>query len=137
MPLFLSVLSSSLINSPKLVVVDYLRLFAVVVGYSMAIRRLFSRGAGRPEAWERGPGPISLIEVEIMRSVERQPLLYNTLPQLSPDLQVPAGKVAERVRGLLEKGLLGMRTNEHKQSELFVTGVGWSAINKALQHSDD
>ena len=133
-PLFLTLLSSSLMSSPKLALLDFLRLFSVVVGYTMIIRRLFSGSTEKPSGEHRAPSLLSFIEVEILRSVEANPVAHNALPQLAPDLRISSSKVGERVRWLMQSGFLGIRADQSNQGEMFVTAAGWTALNKTLQH---
>ena len=133
-PLFLTVLSSSLMGSTKLVLVDYLRLFALTVVYGLVVRRLFARGGAGTQVEPRSSDQLSLIDVDILRSIEDQAPAHDALPKLPSDLVISDSKLAERVRRLRESGHLGVRVSEDGQSEQFVTSVGWAAINRMVQH---
>ena len=132
-PLLLHMLSSTLISSPRLDFVDYLRLFGLAVCYCLIVRQLIARLLTGTKLTPRTIG-LSLIEIEILRSVDRNPIRYGELPELPPDLGASPEKVAMRIRDLLDSGLLCMRTNDQKTTECFVTASGWSSINRALNY---
>lgn len=136
-PLLLSVLSSALISSTRLAMLDYLRLFSLTVCFVFMVRRLWGGLWADPQSRGRSSEFLSLLELEILRSIERKAPLNDELPELPPDLTVTSQKVAMRIRDLLNRGLLGMRNNDQYSSVLFVTATGWSATNKTLNYGAD
>lgn len=136
-PLMLNLMSSSLISTSRLSQLDYLRLFCLAFFYALMVRQLFwNLLTHSAQSSMRHDGILSLLDLEILRSVERKAPLHNALPELPVDLGVTEQKVALRIRDLLNKGLLGLRPNNHDKSELFVTASGWSWINRTLKNAE-
>ena len=135
-PLILSLLSSNLMSSPKMAALDYLRFFAVVVVFTILLRKLLApvrlrAGAGvTPAPGEQG---LNFVDVEILRSVERHPVPDGSLPQLPDDLKLPPGGLVGRVKALIDRGLLATRVNDKMQNEMYVTREGWNALNRSLR----
>ena len=135
-PLILSLLSSNLMSSPKMAALDYLRFFAVVVVFTILLRKLLApvrlriASAGSSPASEQG---LNFVDVEILRSVERHPVPEGSLPQLPDDLKLPPGGLVGRVKALIDRGLLATRVNDKMQNEMYVTREGWNALNRSLR----
>lgn len=135
-PLILSLLSSNLMSSPKMAALDYLRFFAVVVVFTILLRKLLApvrlrtASAGSSPASEQG---LNFVDVEILRSVERHPVPDGSLPQLPDDLKLPPGGLVGRVKALIDRGLLATRVNDKMQNEMYVTREGWNALNRSLR----
>jgi hypothetical protein len=135
-PLILSLLSSNLMSSPKMAALDYLRFFAVVVVFTILLRKLLAPVrlrapvAGSSPASEQG---LNFVDVEILRSVERHPVPDGSLPQLPDDLKLPPGGLVGRVKALIDRGLLATRVNDKMQNEMYVTREGWNALNRSLR----
>jgi len=135
-PLILSLLSSNLMSSPKMAALDYLRFFAVVVVFTILLRKLLApvrlraaSASNRPTS-EQG---LNFVDVEILRSVERHPVPDGSLPQLPDDLKLPPGGLVGRVKALIDRGLLATRVNDKMQNEMYVTREGWNALNRSLR----
>ena len=135
-PLILSLLSSNLMSSPKMAALDYLRFFAVVVVFTILLRKLLApvrlraTTAGNSPPLEQG---LNFVDVEILRSVERHPVPDGSLPQLPDDLKLPPGGLVGRVKALIDRGLLATRVNDKMQNEMYVTREGWNALNRSLR----
>ena len=135
-PLILSLLSSNLMSSPKMAALDYLRFFAVVVVFTILLRKLLApvrlraTTAGNSPTSEQG---LNFVDVEILRSVERHPVPDGNLPQLPDDLKLPPGGLVGRVKALIDRGLLATRVNDKMQNEMYVTREGWNALNRSLR----
>jgi hypothetical protein len=135
-PLILSLLSSNLMSSPKMAALDYLRFFAVVVVFTILLRKLLAPVRLRPAAAANAPSAeqgLNFVDVEILRSVERHPIPDGSLPQLPDDLKLPPGGLVGRVKALIDRGLLATRVNDKMQNEMYVTREGWNALNRSLR----
>ncbi len=135
-PLILSLLSSNLMSSPKMAALDYLRFFAVVVVFTILLRKLLAPVRLRTASVGTGPASeqgLNFVDVEILRSVERHPVPDGSLPQLPDDLKLPPGGLVGRVKALIDRGLLATRVNDKMQNEMYVTREGWNALNRSLR----
>ncbi len=123
-------------SSPKMAALDYLRFFAVVVVFTILLRKLLApvrlraTTAGNSPPLEQG---LNFVDVEILRSVERHPVPDGSLPQLPDDLKLPPGGLVGRVKALIDRGLLATRVNDKMQNEMYVTREGWNALNRSLR----
>lgn len=132
-PLFLDLLSSPLLTARKTAALEHLSLFAVVVVYTIAMRRLFFievRQAVQKEVIESG---LSFLDIEILRGLERRPIAPGGVPDLPPDLRVSQTRIASRLQMMMDRGLVAARLDEQNRSELYVTAEGWASLNRTLQ----
>jgi hypothetical protein len=132
-PLFLTVVSSNLLNDGSPLADALLRLFCVTLGYTLILRRLLlwsprpdvARGRSRERR-------LTLLDVEILRAVERSSLREGSLPEIPEDLRVSPSVLTLKMRALMDGGLIGVRQTESSRQEIFLTAAGWSRLNAAL-----
>jgi len=135
-PLILSLLSSNLMSSPKMAALDYLRFFAVVVVFTILLRKLLApvrlraTTAGNSPPLEQG---LNFVDVEILRSVERHPVPDGSLPQLPDDLKLPPGGLVGRVKALIDRGLLATLRVRRQYDELSAALDRQRAENERLR----
>jgi len=132
-PSFLSLLSSGLLSASRLSAVDALKIFAVSIVYTVAMRQLFA-GIYLTAALERTKKPVlSLLEMEILRGVEYQRVAADQLPSLPTDLRVSPGLLGNRIKSLQDRGLVDHRQDAEGGPYWFVTKAGWEALNEILR----
>lgn len=132
-PSMLSLLSSGLLNSTRFSSYDSLRIFAVTVVFTMAMRQLFS-GIFATAELARGKQPtLGLLDVEILRTIEYQRIAADQLPILPTDLRVSQVLLGNRVNALKERGLVDHRIDEEGGRYWAVTKPGWEALNDILR----
>ena len=132
-PSFLSLLSSGLLNASRFSAFDALRIFAVSIVYTVAMRQLFA-GIYMTAALERTKKPVlSLLEVEILRGIEYQRIAADQLPSLPVDLRVSPGLLGNRLKSLRDRGLIDHRQDAEGGPYWSVTKAGWEALNEILR----
>jgi hypothetical protein len=133
-PLFLAVVSSNILSDGGPIAQGVLRIFCVALGYTLILRKLLARTPLWNEAVRSGSSErrLTLLDVEILRAVERSPLFEGSLPELPEDLRASPSVLALKMRALMDSGLVGVRPTDASRQELFVTAAGWSRLNAAL-----
>jgi DNA-binding HxlR family transcriptional regulator len=79
-----------------------------------------------------GQRRLTLLDVEILRAVERSSLVEGSLPELPEDLRASPSVLALKMRALMDGGLIGVRQGDASRHEIFLTAAGWSRLNAAL-----
>jgi hypothetical protein len=134
-PSMLSLLSSSLLNSTRFSSYDSLRVFALTVVFTMAMRQLFSGIFATAELGRSQQPTLGLLEVEILRTIEYQRVAAEQLPILPNDLRVSHGLLGNRLNALKERGLVDHRVDEEGGRYWAVTKSGWAALNEILRRA--
>ncbi len=132
-PSMLSLLSSGLLNSTRFSSYDSLRIFAVTVVFTMAMRQLFSGIYATAELGRGQQTTLGLLDVEILRTIEYQRIAIDQLPILPTDLRVSQVLLGNRINALKEQGLVDHRIDEEGGRYWGVTKRGWEALNEILR----
>lgn len=133
LPCVLSLVSSNLLNTRYMSYLDMLRLLATTLLFTMAVPQIF-RGiyfsASRPDPENL---PLALVEVEILRAIERQEVAAADVPSLPHDIRLSPALLTARLDFLHGRGFVEIRVGSGNTDIWAVTKSGWQALNETLR----